>query len=85
MLNKLGIIDYMQSMKQLSGGQQKRVALAITLLKPCDLLLLDEPTKDLDIITLQILEDYLDSFTGIVIVVSHDCYFLDRICDHLFF
>ena len=68
----------------LSGGQKRRVAIAGILAMNPDILVLDEPTNDLDIDTLNILEDYLDHFEGIIITVSHDRYFLDRICDGLF-
>ena len=68
----------------LSGGQKRMVAIAGILAMDPDILVLDEPTNDLDIDTLNILEDYLDHFEGIIITVSHDRYFLDRICDGLF-
>ena len=70
--------------ERLSGGERRRLYLLKILMEAPNVLLLDEPTNDLDITTLQILEDYLDSFPGIIITVSHDRYFLDRICDHLF-
>lgn len=69
---------------RLSGGQKRRLYLLSVLLNKPNVLLLDEPTNDLDIQTLQILEDYLDEYPGIVITVSHDRYFLDRICTGLF-
>jgi ATP-binding cassette subfamily F protein uup len=69
---------------RLSGGQKRRLYLLKVLMDKPNVLILDEPTNDLDIETLQILEDYLDSFNGIVITVSHDRYFLDRICTGLF-
>lgn len=69
---------------RLSGGEKRRLYLLKVLMEAPNVLLLDEPTNDLDIDTLQILEDYLDHFNGIIITVSHDRYFLDRICDHLF-
>lgn len=68
----------------LSGGERRRLYLATVLMKSPNFLVLDEPTNDLDIMTLSILEDYLAEFAGCVIVVSHDRYFLDRIADHLF-
>ena len=68
----------------LSGGEKRRLYLLNILMQAPNVLLFDEPTNDLDISTLAILEDYLDSFNGIVITVSHDRYFLDRICDGLF-
>ena len=64
---------------KLSGGEKRRLYLAKVLMGAPNVLILDEPTNDLDITTLQILEDYLDSFSGIIIAVSHDRYFLDRI------
>ena len=69
---------------RLSGGEKRRLYLLKVLMVAPNVLLLDEPTNDLDITTLQILEDYFDSFPGIIITVSHDRYFLDRICDVLF-
>lgn len=69
---------------RLSGGEKRRLYLLHVLMQAPNVLLLDEPTNDLDITTLAILEDYLDSFNGLVITVSHDRYFLDRICDGLF-
>lgn len=68
----------------LSGGERRRLYLLTILMKAPNILLFDEPTNDLDIQTLSILEDYLDDFNGAVIVVSHDRYFLDRVCDFLF-
>ncbi|MGL4656602.1 MAG: ABC-F family ATP-binding cassette domain-containing protein [Sarcina sp.] len=70
--------------EKLSGGERRRLQLLRVLMGGPNVLLLDEPTNDLDIDTLQILEDYLDSFGGIVIVVSHDRYFLDRVCRKIF-
>ncbi|MFD0697102.1 ABC-F family ATP-binding cassette domain-containing protein [Paenibacillus sp. GCM10027628] len=69
---------------KLSGGEKRRLYLLRTLMGEPNVLLLDEPTNDLDIQTLTILEDYLESFPGAVITVSHDRYFLDRTCTHLF-
>ena len=69
---------------KLSGGEQRRLYLLKVLMGAPNVLLLDEPTNDLDIETLNVLEDYLDTFKGIVITVSHDRYFLDRIVDGLF-
>ncbi|MCF7858641.1 MAG: ABC-F family ATP-binding cassette domain-containing protein [Candidatus Cloacimonetes bacterium] len=73
--NKLG---------NLSGGEKKRLYLLRSLMFGNNFIILDEPTNDLDIRTLEILEDYLDAFKGCIIVVSHDRYFLDRVTDHLF-
>lgn len=69
---------------KLSGGEKRRLYLLSVLMSAPNVLILDEPTNDLDIETLEILEDYLDSFAGIVITVSHDRYFLDRIVDRIF-
>ena len=69
---------------KLSGGERRRLHLCRVLMSAPNVLLLDEPTNDLDITTLRILEDYLDSFQGIVIVVSHDRYFLDRTVRRIF-
>lgn len=69
---------------RLSGGERRRLYLATVLMKSPNFLVLDEPTNDLDIMTLTVLEDYLVNFKGCVIVVSHDRFFLDRIVDHLF-
>ena len=83
-LNKFGITNYEQRIKELSGGQQKRVALAITLLKPCDLLLLDEPTNHLDNEMIEYLERYLIKFNKAIFMVTHDRYFLERITNKIF-
>ena len=69
---------------KLSGGQRRRLYLCKVLMGAPNVLILDEPTNDLDITTLRILEDYLDGFPGIVIVVSHDRYFLDRVVGRMF-
>ncbi len=68
---------------KISGGERRRLYLLKVLMSAPNVLILDEPTNDLDIATLQILEDFLDRFVGIVVVVSHDRYFLDRIADHI--
>lgn len=70
---------------KLSGGEKRRLHLLRILMEAPNVLLLDEPTNDLDIETLKILEDYLDDFNGAVITVSHDRYFLDRICNKIFY
>ena len=70
--------------RTLSGGERRRLYLATVLMRNPNFLILDEPTNDLDIPTLAILEEYLSEFKGCVIVISHDRYFLDRIADHLF-
>ena len=69
---------------KLSGGERRRLYLATVLMRSPNFLILDEPTNDLDVVTLSVLEDYLVNFHGCVIVVSHDRFFLDRIVDHLF-
>lgn len=69
---------------KLSGGEKRRLYLLRTLMEEPNVLLLDEPTNDLDIQTLSILEEYLEQFPGVVIAVSHDRYFLDRVAEHLF-
>ena len=69
---------------KLSGGEKRRLHLCRILMEAPNVLILDEPTNDLDITTLRVLEDYLDSFQGIVIVVSHDRYFLDRTVRRIF-
>ncbi len=68
---------------KLSGGERRRLYLCTVLMRNPNFLVLDEPTNDLDIITLQVLEEYLQSFKGCVIVVSHDRYFMDKVVDHL--
>lgn len=70
--------------EKLSGGERRRLHLLRVLMESPNFLILDEPTNDLDIETLKILEDFLDKFLGVVIVVSHDRYFLDRICNKIF-
>lgn len=76
--------DQQKLIAKLSGGERSRLYLASVLLSSPNFLILDEPTNDLDIVTLGILEEYLADFEGCVIVVSHDRYFLDNIVDHLF-
>ncbi|ACF14313.1 ABC transporter-related protein [Chloroherpeton thalassium ATCC 35110] len=82
-LSKLGIHDTDRKMGLLSGGQRKRVALAHALLAPADLLILDEPTNHLDADTVTWLENYLQRFTGAVLLVTHDRYFLDRVTNRM--
>ncbi len=76
--------DQQKFISKLSGGERRRLYLATVLMREPNFLVLDEPTNDLDIMTLAVLEDYLAEFKGCVIVVSHDRYFLDRVADHLF-
>ena len=83
LLNKLGIIDINQKMGELSGGQRKRIALVATVLKPCDVLILDEPTNHLDYDMVEWLEDYLKKWRGAIIMVTHDRYFLDSVCNRI--
>lgn len=78
-LTKLGINNFQQKTKELSGGQKKRVALATALITPCDLLILDEPTNHMDNLTIQWLEEYLKKQKSAVIMITHDRYFLDRV------
>ena len=83
MLAKLGIPDSDRMAGSLSGGQKKRAALVHTLLLPADLLVLDEPTNHLDASMTEWLEDYLNSFSGAFIMVTHDRYFLDRVTNRI--
>ena len=69
---------------KLSGGEKRRLYLCTVLMQSPNFLVLDEPTNDLDIVTLQILEQYLQDFHGCVIIISHDRYFMDKVVDHLF-
>lgn len=78
-----GTMQYTPTEK-LSGGERRRLQLLRVLMEAPNVLILDEPTNDLDIETLKILEDFLDEFIGVVVVVSHDRYFLDRICHKIF-
>jgi ATP-binding cassette subfamily F protein uup len=82
-LNKLGIIDLNQPMGTLSGGQRKRVALCNTLISPCDLLVLDEPTNHMDNELIDFLEELLSGRKSAVIMITHDRYFLDRIANKI--
>ena len=80
-LNKLGFEDYSLLTKELSGGQKKKVALAGALLSSCDILVLDEPTNHLDNDMTEWLEEYLKNYRGSLVMVTHDRYFLDLICN----
>jgi ABC transport system ATP-binding/permease protein len=70
--------------EKLSGGEKRRLYLMTILMKNPNFLILDEPTNDLDIITLNVLEEYLSNFGGCLIIVSHDRFFMDKLVDHLF-
>ena len=83
-LTKLGITDTSLKMKVLSGGQRKRVALAHELIFKPDILILDEPTNHLDADTIEWLEDYLRRYSGALLLVTHDRYFLDRVTNRIF-
>lgn len=82
-LTKLGITNFSQKVKELSGGQRKRVSLASALITPCELLILDEPTNHLDNDTIDYLEEYLNSRRGSLIMITHDRYFLDRVSNRI--
>lgn len=82
-LNILGLEEYDKKVTHLSGGQKKKVALAAALLKPCDLLILDEPTNHLNNSMVLWLEEYLKNRRGALIMVTHDRYFLDRVCNKI--
>ena len=82
-LNRLGITEHEEKIEYLSGGQKKRVALARTLVNPSDVLILDEPTNHLDNEMVTWLEDYLNRFKGVVIMVTHDRYFLDKVTNKI--
>ncbi len=70
--------------EKLSGGEKRRLQLLTVLIKSPNFLILDEPTNDLDLVTLNVLEEYLQQFSGCLLIVSHDRYFMDRLVDHLF-
>ena len=76
--------DQQKLIEKLSGGEKRRLYLAMVLMSKPNFLILDEPTNDLDIRTLEILEDYLSKFSGCLIVISHDRFFMDRCVDHTF-
>jgi ABC transport system ATP-binding/permease protein len=85
-LNKFGFPPKQQHtpIAKLSGGERRRLQLLMVLIKSPNFLILDEPTNDLDIVTLNTLEEFLDTFPGCLIIVSHDRYFMDRLVEHLF-
>ncbi|MGG3887308.1 ABC-F family ATP-binding cassette domain-containing protein [Brevibacillus panacihumi] len=83
-LTQLGIHDFSQPIRELSGGQRKRVAMARALIQPADLLILDEPTNHIDNETVEWLEEYLSRYKGALLLVTHDRYFLDRVTNRTF-
>lgn len=83
MLQRLGLGDFDQKVGSLSGGQRKRAALAAALLRPAELLLLDEPTNHLDGDMIVWLEDFLRRFKGSIVMITHDRYFLERVCNRI--
>lgn len=83
LLTQLGITDFDSDVRTFSGGQKKRVALAAALIRPVDLLLLDEPTNHIDAQTIAWLEERLAGYRGALMMVTHDRYFLDRVCNRI--
>lgn len=85
-LNKFLFLPKQQHdfIRKLSGGERRRLQLLLVLIKNPNFLILDEPTNDLDIVTLNVLEEFLDNFAGCLILVSHDRYFMDKLVEHLF-
>ncbi|MFS0752518.1 ABC-F family ATP-binding cassette domain-containing protein [Oceanobacillus sp. 1P07AA] len=83
-LTKLGITDFGAIVGKLSGGQKKRIAIAKALIQPADLLIMDEPTNHLDHDTVEWLEKYMQSYSGSVLLVTHDRYFLNRVTNRIF-
>ncbi|WP_208590658.1 ABC-F family ATP-binding cassette domain-containing protein [Gracilibacillus suaedae] len=83
-LTKLGVPAFDKKTENLSGGQRKRVAIAKSLIQPADLLILDEPTNHLDNDTIEWLEEYLPTYQGAILLVTHDRYFLNRITNRIF-
>jgi len=75
---------HLTPVEKLSGGEKRRLQLLRVLIEAPNFLILDEPTNDLDILTMNVLEDYLSNFEGVLIIVSHDRYFMDKLTDHLF-
>ena len=76
--------DQQKLIAKLSGGEKRRLYLATVLMRQPNFLILDEPTNDLDIVTLEVLEDYISKFKGCVLIISHDRFFMDRTVDHIF-
>ena len=83
LLTKLGVYDFEQKTEELSGGQRKRLALVKVLLTPCDILVLDEPTNHLDSSMTSFLEERLKNYRGSIVMVTHDRYFLDSVCNRI--
>ncbi|MGY4690623.1 ABC-F family ATP-binding cassette domain-containing protein [Salibacterium sp. K-3] len=83
-LTRLGITSFRKKVKELSGGQKKRVAIAKALIQPADLLIMDEPTNHLDHDSIEWLENYLASYHGALILVTHDRYFLNRVTNRIY-
>lgn len=80
---KLGVCDFAQLCGELSGGQKKRLALVAAVLKPCDVLIMDEPTNHLDYDMIEWLEEFLRNWKGALLMVTHDRYFLDSVCNRI--
>ena len=83
LLSQFGISDFDADVRTLSGGQKKRIALAAALIHPADVLLLDEPTNHIDAETIALLESRLAKYRGTLMMVTHDRYFLDRVCNRI--
>ncbi|MFD2706430.1 ABC-F family ATP-binding cassette domain-containing protein [Salibacterium lacus] len=83
-LTRLGITSFRKKVKELSGGQKKRVAIAKALIQPADLLIMDEPTNHLDNESIEWLENYLSSYHGALLLVTHDRYFLNRVTNRIY-
>ena len=83
LMYKLGIVDLEQLCGELSGGQKKRLALVAAVLKPCDVLIMDEPTNHLDYDMVEWLEEFLKKWRGALLMVTHDRYFLDSVCNRI--
>lgn len=83
-LTKLGITDFQKQVTYLSGGQKKRVAIAKALIQPADILILDEPTNHLDNETIEWLEGFLAGYSGSIVLITHDRYFLNRVSNQIF-